>query len=334
MIYDEVCRDWEFKAYWPAEPARWSLGLGLPLVCKQIWEEASPYIAKTVRVFGGSPLRDIERVGPRITSTRAVDLHFSCFCPSGPRHLRLNNETIFAKEDPVRRYAPGPLTQVYPNDELAQSYKDEWTEVMKQIRSRPNIREVEVTFISCCRQPATYDTWMPHRTPGYADSLRSFCLTLEGQFISLLLAACHGFDVVTLRGNVPPSLAVRFEQPDTGQGLSLQVTSKQMAAFIKGVEKETAERDANDLDTLDPTWAKQTPYPPLRYHPAKSPPPHFVLERTARGRSAWSWSEERNKEAGVATGMERVSGPLFAESWERVSEVFDFDNVVVKEDDL
>lgn len=36
MIYDEVCRAWEFKAYWPDQPARWSQALGLFLVCKQI----------------------------------------------------------------------------------------------------------------------------------------------------------------------------------------------------------------------------------------------------------------------------------------------------------
>ncbi|EAQ87661.1 predicted protein [Chaetomium globosum CBS 148.51] len=214
--------------------------------------------------------------------------------------------------------------------EHMQSYKDEWTEVINRIRSQPNIREVSVTFLSCCRGSAVYDTWMPWSWPGEdIRLLQSSCLALEEHFISLL-ATCHGVREVTLRGNVPPSLGARLEQADTGLSIRLQAISKQMSAFIKGVEKETAEKNA---DAQDPSWTKQTPYLPLRYHPARNSSLHFVLKQTGPEIPTWSYMQERNEEAGVATGMERVSGPLFVGTWETVSEVFDFENTVAKEDD-
>ncbi|KAK3294398.1 uncharacterized protein B0H64DRAFT_463246, partial [Chaetomium fimeti] len=208
------------------------------------------------------------------------------------------------------------------------TYKNEWTETMNRIKSQPNIREVSTTFISCCRRPATNENWMPYartRTP-MADNWKSCCLDLEGHFTSLL-ATCRNVDTVTLRGNVPPSLALRLEHPDTGLGLPVQAVSKEMAAFIKGAEKETAERDP-----ADPSWAKKTPYPPLRYHPAKTPPPHFVLGRTRPATATWPWLEERGKGDETATGMEFVSGPLFSGTWEQASAVLDFKNVVVRDD--
>ncbi|KAH6632239.1 hypothetical protein F5144DRAFT_490219, partial [Chaetomium tenue] len=206
-----------------------------------------------------------------------------------------------------------------------QSYKDEWTEAMNRIRSQPNIREASVTFLSCCRWSAIHNIWMPWDSRGeHGRILKSSCLALEEHFISLL-ATCHGVREVTLRGNVPPSLAARLEQADTGLSVQTQAISKQMAAFIKGVEKETAEKG--------PSRAKRTPYPPLSYHPARNSSLHFVLKRPGPQISPWSWVEDRNEGPGVATGMERVSGPLFAETWETVSEVFDFKNLIVGADD-
>ncbi|KAH6856175.1 hypothetical protein B0I37DRAFT_302393 [Chaetomium sp. MPI-CAGE-AT-0009] len=218
--------------------------------------------------------------------------------------------------------------ECYPTTPCAKSYKDEWTEVMNRIQSHTNIREASATFLSCCRRPATHDTWMPYtQTPEEdAKRLQSYCLDLEGHFASLL-ATCRNVDTVTLRGNVPPSLAIRIEDPDMGLGLSLQAVSKYMAAFIKGAVKETEERDSND-----PSWAKKTPYPPLRYHPATTPPPHFVLGRTRPETATWSWLEERIRGNGTATGMELVSGPLCSGTWETASEVLDYKNLVVGDD--
>jgi hypothetical protein len=123
-IYDYACES-PYKPFWPECPARWNSGFGLLLVSRQISTEALPSIYRTFRIHGGRPLDAVGKLGPKLAYIRRLELHLSCFCPSGGRNLWHNNGTLFAARAADAQTTPWrPLGNVPPNlaVRLAQPY--------------------------------------------------------------------------------------------------------------------------------------------------------------------------------------------------------------------
>jgi hypothetical protein len=334
MIYDFACETWVYKPFWPTRPARWNTGIGLLLTCRGTYEEALPSLYRTFRVNGGTPLKALEILGPNINHAQTLEVHFSCFCPSGPDGMQLNNETIYAAQNPA---APedwehqAPPTAWYTTDALVRQYEDEWTKAMRQIQEHTSLRHLAVTFVSCCRSAApSWPWWVRPQTSNHAipteiQQYRSCCRALEDRFVNLLVAAVNRTNKVSLAGDVPPSLALRL----VSSGLSLKRVSKAMTAFMRDTAKDRKEWTESPNQEELP-WAKTKPIPLFVYNPREGQAPHFVLEREQSAISRWTRLVGPEEMGPLEEGMDLVKAPrVSGTTWEEVSEIMDYDNVAV-----
>ena len=321
-IYDRACDEWVYKPFWPVHPMRWNSGIGLLSTCKRIATEARQSVYRTFRIYGGSPLGALIRLGPDIAHIRRLEIYFSCFCPWGGTCLQLNNNTIFAKEAGREALQVNfKLSDWRPGPEVLQQYTDMWTEAMNLVQAQKGIIQLDVTFLSCCRSPWAMSNWPRPVSRHY----RSCCLGLENHFLDLL-EGCRRVEKLSLAGNVPPSFAVRMEQVSWGFGQSMRVVkvSPSMDSFIKGVELEWETRD----QTPGPLpWHKTVPYPHIKSTSMDSIT-HFVLVRQNTARNRWARLVGLEGEERTEKKMERVVGPFSGRSWESLRALLDYDNTV------
>jgi hypothetical protein len=147
-IYNCAC-EWTYKPFWPDCPTRWNTGFSLLLVSKQISAEALPSIYRTFRVHGGRPLDDINKLGPKLAYIRRLEIHFSCFCPSGGRALRHNNDTLFAARASDAQKTPWPpsgISNPTSGRQDLENTRRTWTAAIRRLQSLRGLPELALTF--------------------------------------------------------------------------------------------------------------------------------------------------------------------------------------------
>jgi uncharacterized protein involved in tolerance to divalent cations len=264
----------------------------------------------------------------------------------------LNNATIYAAINPESTYTwGGVVADWYPTAPVVKKDKDEWSQVMDRIQAQRGISELAVTFLSCCRSPVTYLSWVTTFTLGLIDAgqqYQSCCRAVEDHFINLLINCC-GVRKFSLAGRVPPSLTLRLtssrspEADNSGypttalippfptSDLTAKFVSQAMAAFIKAAEEqrrewETLVHDNPGIEEVVP-WVKTSRLPPLEYTPTSPPSPHFVLMRDYTARAQWlKLVEPESNGMELAKGMQAVVGPLSTRTWQDVAGFLDSDD--------
>jgi hypothetical protein len=342
LIYGHAL-EWVSKPFWPTQPARWNAGLGLLRTCKQVAEEAAPFLYNKLTIHGGLPLRDLNRFGKNLAHVRVLELQFSCFCPSGGKNLRHNNNTIYAAASPEfdNHFRPPYLCR---DSNALRNIKGAWTKVMSQIQHLGGLTEVAVTFQSCCRsisyQPplrlgdSAAFGWVPYTD---FDPARVRCAELENHFSDLLAGCCRSIQQLSLWGNVPPSLAVRLAQPYPESGLSIRSMGKTMAMFIKNIEVERYDWEkrleyaelqltSTSLENgLHVAWNHSRPFPSDLEYPNQQPAPHFVLGREGSARDKWTANVMPEGDC-LKAGLELVRGPITnTPSWRHLKQFMDCD---------
>lgn len=272
---------WEYRAFWPIAPATFNQGIGLLSSCRQIANEAKPFLYHSLTIHGGSPLRDLETFKSNIVFTRRFNIQFSCFC-AWDGGLEHRNHTLF--DEWTREISqPGHALSVH------QTIQDQWTEALKRIQSLEANVDVGVMFQSCCRndKPIIGDT----------SNNISACIYLENHFIDDLLATCHHSNVqqIALWGNVPPSFAMRLLTPSSrfdqrAAPLYLHAISKAMRNYIGRVEDEWDTWISKKMAREPPpvTWRHRIPFPNIVQYPIESSfAPHFVFVKKGTAQDLW-----------------------------------------------
>ncbi|KAK4044127.1 hypothetical protein C8A01DRAFT_31729 [Parachaetomium inaequale] len=315
-IYDYAC-EWMDRAFWPDRPKRWNAGVDLLCTCKQIAHEALPSVYRNFRINGDSALDAVHRLNTRISHLLRLELHFTCFCPSKSGSYRVWGKEDYAKIKTIsnrerhNRILRSEFTDREEEDRNPfQHYMDMWSGAMAVIQAQPGLREIEVTFSSCCRYHAEW-------SGGGAAPYQSCCLRLENNFLDLLMG-CRQLEKLALIGDVPPSLALRMQQSSTT--LTTEWISAEMSDFIKLTEKDRAERESQ-VHAMVP--AQRRPYPQMPY-PTPDSLTHFVLVNQCSSQRRWSRhmvpkenrvKDEREKEAEEKKAREKAA--LVRDGWER-----------------
>jgi len=318
-IYEFACQ-WEERAYWPDRPRRWNSGAGLLQTCKLLSREALPAVYRDFRIYGCSAADTLNRLGLRVSHIQRLELHFSCFCPSD---LDMDGvtRTILGREVGRLGFAGWhgalPVCSV-----LCARYQDMWHEAMIRLQAQPKLKEIEVTFASCCRyKPRLYGQDMVDEA---IIRRGAHCCALEDHFLNRL-ARCHHIERLDLVGDVPPSFALRMSRRvASGPRLRLKWISSPMRVFLNQAETERRQWETNALATEDlwkrskPTWYPDTPYP------TTNPATHFVLvaEETAKAKMNQALGLDRKREG----RMELVSGSVSDREWEDVRKIMDHGN--------
>ena len=295
MIYDDVS-EWVYKPFWPNRPGRYNTGAALLHVSKQMCADALPSIYRTFRIYGGSPLATLNKLGANLAFVRRLETHFSCFCPWGGSSLQLNNGTIYAVRDPEGQdewSRPPLIKDWYPTDSVVIRYKDEWYQVTRRVQAQGCLSELAVTYLSCNRSSFFETAWAPALTADPAEffQYKHRCRCIENYF-NVFLTGFSAVNKISLGGNVPPSMAMRLARPWSARGRSLKGMSRAMEEYLRDSKARFQEwkmRAPNDSAFLtEKYWMNPTVYPPLEYNSARGQAPHFVLMRNETARNRWS----------------------------------------------
>ncbi|KAK4151010.1 hypothetical protein C8A00DRAFT_36356 [Chaetomidium leptoderma] len=315
-IYD-YASEWLERAHWPEHPKRWNSGVDLLCTCKQIAREALPSVYRNFRLDGCSALDALTRLGPKVSLLRRLELHFTCFCPCDQDGMRrkISNRTIYAQELEHNMASSDTANFMYPKKEVIQRYMNMWSEAMARIQHQPRIKELEVTFASCCRyKPRRYGAGWTWEITAIS---KSRCLALETHFLDLL-TSCRQLEKLSLIGDVPPSLATRMQQASVS--LTTKWISLYMSAFITVTEAERAAWDSEAHVLTE--WENTRPYPQTPY-PTPDPITHFVLVNERSNKARWRQHVGLGDEE---KEMRLVQGELSTRDWKNTRDLLDYNN--------
>ena len=327
-ILEMACDEWIYKPHWPVEAHRWNAGEGLLFTCKQIRNE-TPSLFRRFRIYGGSPLDELKKLGSNIAHVRTLEIHFSCFCPpfcpnGDIEHIdtiasRCNAQTL------PWEYSPDAYSS---QSRIVQLYLHMWTEAMKTIQAQPRIEHIEVTFSSCCR----YFTSPEDRWERAMYTVPEDCMTLENRFL-LLLNMCRQIKSFSFVGDVPPSLAFRVAELGPKEALVLKWVSQEMASFIEQIERDRTEWEGSvpsfrGHQEMDEKPRQKGPAYPRTEYPTKNPVTHFVVVMDRTNKASRAVLDEPQDEVYLPEPtMKLVTHPLSERGWREVRELMDFERL-------
>ena len=245
-IYDFSC-EWVERACWPSKALIWNTGVDLLCTCKQVAREALPSVYRNFRIYAPSTIDILNRLGPRASHIQHLKLNFTCFCPSSLDRRDGFRKSIYAQEE-ASSLGSGCLIGYIFSNGTYQRYHNMWSWAMTSIQALRAVKELKVTFSSCCRYPGTaYRGGWSLLTP----APQRGCRALEDHFLDLL-AGCRHVNRLVLVGDVPPSFPIRVSRRTLGVSLRLVWINPQMRDFM---ERPKEERDEG----------KSAPYPDTFY---------------------------------------------------------------------
>jgi hypothetical protein len=298
-IYNLACK-WVYKRRWPRFSARWNTGIGLLRTCKRVAAEAMPSVYRTFRLHSGSAIEALDKLGSKIEWVRTLEIHVSCLCSAtewGPVDMI---DTVYERHCYRRGASNAGLQQ----------YTDMWTRFMGRIQTQHGIRQLVVTFSTCCRRSRREE----------------MCLSLENHFLDLLQAYQRA-DRISLAGDVPPSLAFRLQDASPDFGRSIKWISHEMDRFIKEVETSRRQWECSAQGERAVPWAKNDQFYLVTADHNRHPITHFILSRQNQAMASWNQYMEGYEVERKPAGMRQVSQPISRRSWGELQTLLDYDNM-------